>query len=112
MTPAKLDRLKQIQDQAIDHAIEEMDAASTLTLKTKEERGDRAWLTGMCSKSLSVAYRVQQFLEVCERGDLGFDHREEEEQERAAAEFVKRAEAQMRSIIERGRPKFKHGLKG
>lgn len=103
------DRIKQlegIRDMAIDHAIEEMGAANELTLATKDERGDRAWLTKMCGQSLTIAVRVEQFLMLKDRD--GGDYRDDEDQERAGSAFVKRAEAQMKAIMDRSRPEFKH----
>jgi len=107
MDEAKLQRLKEIQEIAIDHAIEEMEAAHALSLETKLERGDRGWLTKMCGQSLTVAMRIEQFI-LLRKDAAGFDYRDDDEQKRAESEFVKRAEAQMKSIIARARPKFKH----
>ncbi len=108
MEKTRLHQLMDIQDKAIKHAVEEMEAASALTLDTKTGRGDRAWLTGMCAKSIGVAVRIEQFLLLRERASNGFDQRDDEEQERAEAEAVRRAEAQMKAIIERAKPNFKH----
>lgn len=109
MHPEQLEKLKQLQETAVDHAIEEMDAAGRLTLDSKANRGDRAWLTGMCSKSLGVAVRVEQFMVLRERGE-GYrsDSQSDADEEKTQAEFVRRAEAQLKGILERSRPKFKH----
>lgn len=94
-----MDQLKAMQDTAFDHAIEEMNAAHNKTLETKEDRGDRAWLTGMCSKSLGVAVRIEQFMALRERGS-GFEPDDPEAEEKRQAAFVKRAEGQLQKIIE------------
>lgn len=111
MSPDKLERLRQVQDTAIDHAIEEMDAASAYGIETKADRGDRAWLTKMCGGSLTVAARVEQFIALRERGSH-FDPRNPADQDRAEEAFVQRAEAQMRAMLERVKPKYKHAIKG
>jgi len=100
-------QLERLQTLAIAHAIEEMDAAHDLTLATKEDRGDRAWLTGMCGKSLGVALRVEQYLALKERG-AAFNGQSEEDAAKAEAAFVRRAEAQLEQIMGRARPVFKH----
>lgn len=110
MSPDKLARLRQVQDTAIDHAIQEMDAASAYGIETKADRGDRAWLTKMCGGSLTVAARVEQFIALRERN--GCDYRDATDQDRAEDAFVQRAEAQMRAMLERVKPKYKHAIKG
>ena len=105
-----LNKLRMLQDMAVEHAVEEMDAASKLTLSSKTERGDRAWLTGMCSKSLGVAVRVEQFIALRERGAAyRGDTQSEEDEEKSQAAFIRRAEAQLKGIMERAKPRFKHG---
>lgn len=108
MDEAKLQRLREIQDMAIEHAIEEMDAVHALTLATKEERGDRAWLTGMCAKSIGVAVRIEQFISLREQRSGAWPRQTEEDEQREREAFVRRAEAQLRSIMQRQKPRFKH----
>lgn len=99
MTDDQLASLQRIQDVAIEHAVDEMDAAHALTLATKEERGDRAWLTGMAGKSLGVAVRIEQFIVLKERAaSLGVKNSDADEDARQAS-FLKRAEAQLQSIM-------------
>lgn len=107
-TKAKLERLQTL---ALAHAVEEMDAAHALTLATKEDRGDRSWLTGMCGKSLGVALRVEQYLALKERG-AEFNGQSEGDAAKAEAAFVRRAEAQIAQIMGRARPSFKHDKHG
>ena len=102
MNPEKLARLQEVQEMAIDHAIEEMEAAHDLTLATKEERGDRSWLTGMAAKSLAVVARIEQYIALKERpgGANGSANTGADPDEQEAA-FVKRAEAQLNKIMGR-----------
>ena len=99
MSPEKLIRLQEVQEMALDHAIEEMEAAHDLTLATKEDRGDRAWLTGMAAKSLGVVAKIEQFLALKERSP-GYQGDDETASSQEAA-FVKRAEAQLNKIMGR-----------
>jgi hypothetical protein len=97
MTQDHATELARIQALALDHAIEEMDAAAAKTLETQQDRGDRGWLTGMAAKSLNVAVKIEQFLAL--RGE-GSGPRDEDEEE-AASRLVKTARAEVRSIMER-----------
>lgn len=91
--------LKRIQDMAVKHAIQEMDAAGALTLDTKESRGDRGWLTGMAAKSLGVAVKIEQFLALREsRKDWGED---EDEVDAAKQRLVAKAGAEVAAIMRR-----------
>lgn len=98
------DRLKQLealQEYAIDHAVEEMDEARKLGLGDKDSRGDRAWLTKMCDKSLGVAVRVEQFIALHSR--KGFEPSDPNAEEKAQAKFVNDAKAAISKILERAK---------
>jgi hypothetical protein len=91
--------LERIQDVALRHAVEEMDAAAELTLESKQERGDRAWLSGMSGKSLGVAVRIEQFLILRRRE--GFGGEDAKEEEAAKVEMLKKARGEVSKILER-----------
>lgn len=103
MNPEKLARLKEVQEMALDHAIEEMEAAHDLTLATKEERGDRSWLTGMAAKSLAVVGRIEQYLALKERPQGGLSNNTGADPDEQEAAFVRRAEAQLNKIMGRSK---------
>jgi hypothetical protein len=92
------DELKRIQDMALEHAIEEMDAADRRSVKTTADRGDRGFLTGMAAKSLGVAVRIEQFLAL-RRGEGGGD--EDEQEDRAKEKLVTKAKTEVAKIMER-----------
>lgn len=56
------ERLESVQETALDHFFEEMSETQKLTIATKEDRGDRYWLTKMAKQSMSVAAAIEQFL--------------------------------------------------
>lgn len=91
------DKLRAVQETAINHAIQEMEAAAALTLETKQERGDRGWLTGMAAKSLGVATRIEQFLVL--RGSKPGDADEAEAAEARA--LVREAKSEVSAIMRR-----------
>lgn len=92
--------LKRIQDIALDHAIEEMDASDGLTVETKEDRGNRGFLTGMASKSIGVAVKIEQFMALKKgNGSAGWDDPAEEA--KAAAALVNSARAEVAKVMER-----------
>lgn len=90
--------LERIQGIALEHAIGEMDASDERGLDTKEDRGDRGFLTSMAAKSLGVAVRIEQFLILRRREGFGDD---EAEQQAATSNMVKKARAEVRGILER-----------
>jgi len=90
--------LERIQNIALDHAIEELDAADQRGLETTADRGDRGFLTGMAAKSLGVAVRIEQFLILRRREGFGDD---DAEQQAATSNMVKKARAEVRGILER-----------
>jgi hypothetical protein len=90
------DELREIQDMAVEHAIEEMQAADLLGIDSKDDRGDRGWLTGMAAKSLGVAVRIEQFLAL--RKDRKVPDDSEEEAKRA---LISRARAEVKGLISR-----------
>lgn len=94
--------LERIQGIALQHAVDEMDEAAARTLATKEDRGDRGFLTGMAAKSLGVAVRIEQFLMLRRRE--GFDARDPEDptaEANAKMAMVKKARAEVGKIMER-----------
>lgn len=92
--------LERIQNIALKHAVDEMDEAAARTLATKEDRGDRGFLTGMAAKSLGVAVRIEQFLILRRRE--GFNSMGDPEDEKAAKlEMVKKARGEVAKIMER-----------
>ena len=59
--------LQDIQDIAVRHAIAEMKKADGYSLESREDRGDRGFLTGMAAKSVGVAVRIEQMMMLMER---------------------------------------------
>lgn len=92
--------LQRIQATALGHAIEEMDASAELTVQTREDRGDRGFLTGMAAKSLGVAVRIEQFLAL-RRGEGDGKDPDARQQGDAAKKLVQSARAEVRGIMER-----------
>lgn len=92
------EELRNVQNMALDHAIEEMNAAHTRGLESKEDRGDRGFLTGMASKSVSVAVKIEQFIMLRNREGMSTS---DEDDERAAATLVKTARAEVAQILEK-----------
>ena len=95
------DKLRGIQDKAVEHAIEEMNAASELGIESKEDRGDRFWLTKMAEKSMTFAAKVEQFI-ILKQRDGRWNLNEEEEKE-AIDRMVKRARGEVETIIKRAK---------
>jgi hypothetical protein len=93
------DELKRIQEIALEHAINEMDEANTRGLDTKEDRGDRGFLTGMAAKSLGVAVKIEQFLIL--RNREGLYNPDDENVEQAKNSLVKNARAEVAEIMKR-----------
>lgn len=94
--------LERIQGIALQHAVDEMDEAAARTLATKEDRGDRGFLTGMAAKSLGVAVRIEQFLMLRRRE--GFDARDPDDptaEANAKMAMVKKARGEVAKIMER-----------
>lgn len=59
---SELDRIQEI---AIDHAIESIDAANDLCdISDKEGRGDRVWLTKGANESMKLVCVIQRFFEM------------------------------------------------
>lgn len=95
--------LERIQQLALDHAIEEMDASDERGVDSAQERGDRGFLTGMASKSLAVAVRIEQFLAL-RRGDGGAEGGpgdDDAEEAKAKAALVSKAKTEVAKIMER-----------
>jgi len=92
--------LGRIQNIALKHAVDEMDESATRTLETKEDRGDRGFLTGMAAKSLGVAVRIEQFLILRRREGFGGTDDAADEQA-AKLEMVKKARGEVAKIMER-----------
>lgn len=91
--------LERIQNIAINHAVQEMDASDGRGLESPTERGDRGFLTGMAAKSLGVAVRIEQFLILRRRE--GFASDDPKEEQAATSNMIKKARAEVRGILER-----------
>lgn len=98
--------LREIQDQAVTHAIEEMHAASELGLETKEDRGDRFWLTKMSAQSLTVAAKIEGFVMLRSR-EKGAPDPDDDTENRATDRLIKQARGEVTAIIERARIGYK-----
>lgn len=95
MTPEQEAKLREMQDMAIDRAIEENEAAHERGLATKIDRGDRGWLTGMAAKSVGLAVKVEQFFQLrAQRAPLDPDA-----DDAATEAMVKRASAEVERIM-------------
>jgi hypothetical protein len=102
--------LREVQNMALDHAIEEMNAAHGRGLDSEQDRGDRGFLTGMASKSVGVAVKIEQFIMTRNREGMGT---RPEDDDRAAANLVKTARAEVQQILEKvgagAQPRRKRG---
>lgn len=101
--------LRRIQEIALQHAVDEMDAANGRGLESKDDRGDRGFLTGMASKSLGVAVKIEQFLILRNRegwGTWGAD--DAAQAEAAKTSMVKSARAEVSEIMKRVAQGSKH----
>lgn len=101
MSKEQEESLRAIQDKAVDHAVEEMNAAAELSIVTKEDRGDRFWLTKMAEKSLSVAAKVETFI-ILRTREGRFNPNEDDEKE-AVDRMIARARGEVANIIERAK---------
>lgn len=91
--------LQRIQNMAVNNAIEEMSEAGKLTLKTKEHRGDRFWLTKMASQSFSVAARIEQFVMLKQREGGGAPADTDETEHARINRMIASARAEVSSIV-------------
>lgn len=92
--------LRAIQDMAVAHAIEEMKGSDERGIETKDDRGDRGFLTGMAAKSLGVAVKIEQFLLLRKaRKEIGGEDDLSETQ--AAHRLITTARADVREVLER-----------
>ena len=92
-------KLRAVQDMAIDNAVEEMEAAHEKSLQTKGDRGDRGWLTGMAAKSMGVAVRIEQFLMLRSRGAI-YTGDDAEAEAAAVDSMIRSARAEVGRIME------------
>ncbi len=99
MTDEQKAELQRIQDMAVNHAIEEMSEAGALTLATKDDRGDRFWLTKMASQSLALAARVEAYVMLKQREGIGADHETEETENARIDRMIKSARSEVSSIV-------------
>lgn len=90
--------LRRIQEMALDHAINEMDEAHGKSLDTAEDRGDRHWFTKMASGSIKVAAQIENFILLRNRPGMYDALKRQEENEKAADDLVKRAQAKILDI--------------
>lgn len=102
--PTVQEQLEQIQQMAIEHAMEEMHAAHELGVETKEDRGNRAWLSKMCAQSLNVMLTIERYLELKKTSHASHNPGVEE---RAQDAFVKKAQAHLDRIIKRNKAETK-----
>ena len=91
--------LQRIQDMAVNNAIEEMSEAGTLTLATKDERGDRFWLTKMASQSLALAARVEAYVMLKQRESGGTNPETEETENARIDRMIKSARSEVANIV-------------
>lgn len=69
MRDDQLDELKRMQEVAIDHAIEAIDAADTeCDISSKEGRGNRVWLTKAANEGMKLACAVERLLQMRGQG--------------------------------------------
>lgn len=94
--------LERVQGVALQHAVAEMDKAAARGLDTKEDRGDRGFLTGMAAKSLGVAVRIEQFLMLRRRENGAPLYPDDPDGEaKAKMAMVKKARGEVAKIMER-----------
>ncbi len=99
MRDDQLERLKQTQEQAIDHAIEAMDMAhAECDITTKDGRGDRVWLTKGANESMKLALSIERLLQAKAQGRT-VD--EPEEATKAAEDMLKRANKRYEEYTQR-----------
>jgi hypothetical protein len=95
------EKLRAIQDKAVDHAIEELNAADELGIESREDRGDRYFLTKMAKESLTVAAKIEGFIMLRTReGRFNLDPDEEKE---AVDRMIKRARGEVDAILKRAK---------
>ena len=99
MDAEKERQLRAAQDIVINHTIEQVAAADRRSLETREDRGDRGFLTGMASKSMSVAVRIEQFLMLRSRGAI-YTGDDAEAEAAAVDSMIRSARAEVGRIME------------
>lgn len=100
MRDDQLERLKQTQEQAIDHAIEAMDMAhAECDITTKDGRGDRVWLTKGANESMKLALSIERLLQARRLGQPPIG--EPEEATKAAEDMLKRANKRYEEYTQR-----------
>jgi len=105
--------LRIIQDQAVANCIEEMTAAGDLSLQSKEERGDRFWLTKMATQSMTIAAKIEGYIMLRARATCGNGNDDDEDgQERAVDRMIKQARGEVTAIIERARKGYRPRERG
>jgi hypothetical protein len=101
-------QLREIQDQALANAVEEMQAAAELGLEEKQARGDRFWLTKMATQSLTLAGKIEGFIMLRSRETPPLPGEEEEQSEKRATDrLIKEARGEVAAIIERARAGYR-----
>ena len=95
--------LKRIQEMAINHAIEEMNASDERGIDSREDRGDRGFLTGMAARSLGVAVKIEQFLALRRDHAARGQPEDEADEERAKSELIRKATAEVQGVLARVR---------
>lgn len=56
------ERLNELEQTVIDHAIDGINAADECDIETKDGRGNRAWLTKGANQSISLAFNIRRLL--------------------------------------------------
>lgn len=93
----RIEQLREVQEIALDHAVQEMQEAHKLNLSTKTSRGDRGWLTGMAAKSVGVACKIEQFIQMREARKAVEDP---DAADRETDAMVRRASAEVSKLLE------------
>lgn len=102
MLKDKLSELERIQDLALDHTVESIDAAAKCDLDEKEGRGNRVWLTKAANESMKLVLQVERFFAM-RRGDLP-DNEKGKSPDQQAEEAVQRAASKYKDFQNRARP--------
>lgn len=61
MRPDQKERLRDMQEKAVDNAIDEFDLANTFGIEDADDRIQRSYLVGMATKSVSLAAKIEQY---------------------------------------------------
>lgn len=87
--------MRLMQEQVIDRAIAENEKAHGIGLDTKDDRGNRGWLTKMAGTSVGLAVKVEQFFQLRSQRQLDPDADDAETEA-----MVKRASADVTKLLQ------------